>query len=406
MVTRTCKKCGETKPLDNGHFAYNRKRDYFEQHCKKCVSARARVRYHSDPDYREKMKAYQRSPEVREKKNAARNKRYANDEEYRVNLLTSMRQKYSDNPDFRERIKERQGTSEAKKRKNTLRRNRYATDEAYRLATLAALKTPERRERLSKSRRERRANDPVWRAKINAQKSTPEARERDNGRRRERRASDHEYRKRQNSRDRERWNTNSRRRTTMKLATLARLYGISKEAYHQKLEEQGGLCAICESVFEKSLAVDHNHKTGEIRGLLCEHCNFGIGKFRDNPKTMESAVRYLRLPQVRPEAVKVIPADRPFARFEIPNWKEQSRDKAYITRRNLWLKNNRNITNDQYEALMEKGNGVCWICRMPETGFAPKVLVVPKVGRLMQKSGRRATCAGGPFGRSGASLPA
>lgn len=57
---------------------------------------------------------------------------------------------------------------------------------------------------------------------------------------------------------------------------LRRVYGISFEQYRQLVDSQGGNCKIClrhESTFTKSLAVDHNHKTGEIRGVLCQYCN-------------------------------------------------------------------------------------------------------------------------------------
>lgn len=59
-------------------------------------------------------------------------------------------------------------------------------------------------------------------------------------------------------------------------SNLKRLYGITLQQYDELLERQGGGCAICErpaEVFKTSLCVDHSHKTGEIRGLLCHYCN-------------------------------------------------------------------------------------------------------------------------------------
>ncbi len=60
------------------------------------------------------------------------------------------------------------------------------------------------------------------------------------------------------------------------------------------VKKQKGLCAICREVPEKKrLAVDHCHKTGKIRGLLCNLCNMSIGCLRDCPKKARSAARYL-----------------------------------------------------------------------------------------------------------------
>jgi hypothetical protein len=67
-------------------------------------------------------------------------------------------------------------------------------------------------------------------------------------------------------------------------------YGITLEEYNQKLEKQQEVCAIChcpETTKTKkgaisALAVDHDHTTGEIRGLLCRTCNTALGKFRDS----------------------------------------------------------------------------------------------------------------------------
>jgi hypothetical protein len=48
---------------------------------------------------------------------------------------------------------------------------------------------------------------------------------------------------------------------------------------------------ICET--EEKLVVDHNHKNNLVRGLLCNHCNRGLGHFRDNPKLLNQAIQYL-----------------------------------------------------------------------------------------------------------------
>lgn len=63
------------------------------------------------------------------------------------------------------------------------------------------------------------------------------------------------------------------------------------------LDKQSGLCAICEqhfSNFKRRLAVDHNHHTGKLRGLLCASCNSGLGKLQDDRRFLEAAIIYLR----------------------------------------------------------------------------------------------------------------
>lgn len=74
-----------------------------------------------------------------------------------------------------------------------------------------------------------------------------------------------------------------------------RNYGISDLEFNELLVKQGGLCAICkkESVGKKTLDVDHDHDTGEIRGLLCFHCNTGLGHFRDSAELLQAAKDYL-----------------------------------------------------------------------------------------------------------------
>jgi hypothetical protein len=57
-------------------------------------------------------------------------------------------------------------------------------------------------------------------------------------------------------------------------------YGITQEQYEEMLSEQNGGCAICgitEATNGRRLAVDHDHQTGEVRGLLCNNCNVAVG---------------------------------------------------------------------------------------------------------------------------------
>lgn len=75
---------------------------------------------------------------------------------------------------------------------------------------------------------------------------------------------------------------------------LKREYGITLDDYERMLSEQGGACAICGALpGARRLAVDHCHKTGVVRGLLCTSCNVGIGNLADDPELLRSAIRYL-----------------------------------------------------------------------------------------------------------------
>ncbi len=72
-------------------------------------------------------------------------------------------------------------------------------------------------------------------------------------------------------------------------------YGITEADFDRILEEQDGACAICRTLFEdKKPCIDHDHETGEVRGLLCYSCNSGIGQLRDDPELLAKAIRYLK----------------------------------------------------------------------------------------------------------------
>ena len=69
--------------------------------------------------------------------------------------------------------------------------------------------------------------------------------------------------------------------------------GYSVEFYDKLFEQQGGVCKICGKNGARALALDHDHSTGLVRGLLCGRCNLGLGHFRDNVVLLQSAIRYL-----------------------------------------------------------------------------------------------------------------
>jgi hypothetical protein len=77
-------------------------------------------------------------------------------------------------------------------------------------------------------------------------------------------------------------------------------YGITPEDYSLLLERQEGKCKICKSseshrttATNQNLFVDHCHTTGKVRGLLCHHCNVGLGHFKDSTELLEQAKEYL-----------------------------------------------------------------------------------------------------------------
>ncbi len=94
------------------------------------------------------------------------------------------------------------------------------------------------------------------------------------------------------------WRTNNveRVRGNLRRSSLQRKYGISVEDYDCLLQFQGGGCAICKQTEtkKKRLAVDHDHSTGKIRGLLCTRCNTAIGLLKDSIVLCENAAGYLK----------------------------------------------------------------------------------------------------------------
>jgi hypothetical protein len=75
-------------------------------------------------------------------------------------------------------------------------------------------------------------------------------------------------------------------------------YGITIQDYDDMFEDQGGVCKICSLPQTNKrfnhLCVDHDHETGEVRGLLCDPCNRAIGLFKDDSRLLDKAREYLR----------------------------------------------------------------------------------------------------------------
>lgn len=94
---------------------------------------------------------------------------------------------------------------------------------------------------------------------------------------------------------------------------LKRDFGLTEEQYQKAFVEQGGVCACCQrpeaterNGKRKWLAVDHDHKDGTFRGLLCASCNNGLGRFGDGVETMRRAIAYLEAHAAKPKT-NVIP---------------------------------------------------------------------------------------------------
>ena len=76
---------------------------------------------------------------------------------------------------------------------------------------------------------------------------------------------------------------------------IQQLLALSSSIFRAKMyKSQNGLCLICKiDLTHRKVNIDHCHKTGKVRGLLCVNCNLGIGNLREDPCILYSAFRYL-----------------------------------------------------------------------------------------------------------------
>jgi hypothetical protein len=91
------------------------------------------------------------------------------------------------------------------------------------------------------------------------------------------------------------WSRSDKGKEKNKNSFLLRHYGISLERYRELEQKQNRVCAICHKADVKSLDIDHNHKTGKVRGLLCRKCNTALGSFHgdDGPSVLNNAIAYI-----------------------------------------------------------------------------------------------------------------
>lgn len=105
------------------------------------------------------------------------------------------------------------------------------------------------------------------------------------------------YRKNKDKINKKQKEYNFKNRDNIKSYNLKRRYNITPEQLANMYLEQGDSCKICnihKDDTPRGLVIDHNHKTLEVRGLLCNDCNSGIGMLKENPEFLDKAKQYLK----------------------------------------------------------------------------------------------------------------
>jgi hypothetical protein len=165
-------------------------------------------------------------------------------------------------------------------------KKKYAEDAEYRERVRAANRAYYRSHRdqiiarVTQRRKEKCAADPKYRAKRNKAN----------------RAYRKEHREEINALQRLKWSTDPdyRARGTARSAEghRRRNYGMTLEDYYRMVNEQDGRCAMCKRYFGEALRVDHCHRTGRVRRLLCHGCNVGFGFFGEDANALRTAADY------------------------------------------------------------------------------------------------------------------
>lgn len=97
-------------------------------------------------------------------------------------------------------------------------------------------------------------------------------------------------------RARKHWEKNPLPKEVQRERNLKKSFGIGVKEYDELLTLQDGCCAICGTTScssGKNFAVDHDHQTGKVRGLLCKFCNTALGQFKDDTDVLRKAIEYL-----------------------------------------------------------------------------------------------------------------
>ncbi len=101
------------------------------------------------------------------------------------------------------------------------------------------------------------------------------------------------HKKRFNELGRKRYRNNPVISKVQKVARVKRKYGLTLEQIEQMRLDQNNQCKTCKREFVKTPHVDHNHKTGEVRGLLCGPCNRALGLLQENIETLQNMISLL-----------------------------------------------------------------------------------------------------------------
>lgn len=93
-----------------------------------------------------------------------------------------------------------------------------------------------------------------------------------------------------------RWQKNNPEKK--RVSVIKSLYGITEDEYREFLDETMGVCPICKEEFDDDLGnmacIDHNHKTGGVRGIICRNCNLMLGRLKDDVGLLLNAITYLK----------------------------------------------------------------------------------------------------------------
>ena len=158
----------------------------------------------------------------------------------------------------------------------------------YRLTNLESERKRDRENKTKKRELNREAHNAYMREWNEKNK------DRINAERRDRRKNDIVYREKLRQKGKDKY---ARLVKKIRNSRLNKAYGINQSDYEEMYQSQQGKCAICGTEKKMGsrtgLVIDHCHNKGHIRGLLCSHCNTGLGQFRDDTGLLQKAIDYL-----------------------------------------------------------------------------------------------------------------